>query len=108
MPSLLIMVIGACTIELYLHDPDTLKDKRSVLKGLLARLRKEFTISAAEVGLHDAHHAATIGCAIVSTSAAHAQNLLDHVVAWIETNRPDLDVVDHHIEIIHFSSASGE
>ena len=41
-----------------------------------------------------------IGIALVSTSAAHADRVLDRVVAWIEDNRPDLLVVGHSIEII--------
>src|SRR4051794_35709411 len=101
------MVIGACTIELYLPGLGSLKEKRSLLKSLIARLHKEFHISAAEVGYHDTWQSTTIGVAMVSTSAAHAQNLLDNLVDWIEASRPDLEVVDHYIEVISFSSEAG-
>jgi uncharacterized protein len=101
------MVIGACTIELDLPGLGSLKEKRSVLKSLLARLHKEFHVSAAEVDLHDAWQSSTIGVAVVSTSAVHAQNLLGNLVRWIETYRPDLEVVDHYVEVISFSSDAG-
>lgn len=101
------MVIGACTIELNLPGMGSLKEKRSLLKGLIARLHKEFNVSAAEVDLHDAWQATTLGVSTVSTSAIHAQHLLDNLVNWLETHRPDLDVVDHYVEVIAFSSESG-
>jgi uncharacterized protein YlxP (DUF503 family) len=101
------MVIGACVLELNLPGLGSLKEKRSVLKSLLARLHKEFNVTAAEVDLHDAWQSATLGIATVSTSAAHAHNLLNNLAHWIEVNRPDLEVVDHYVEVIPFSSASG-
>jgi uncharacterized protein YlxP (DUF503 family) len=70
------------------------------LKGLIARLHKQFNISCAEVDFHDVWQSTAIGIALVSTSAAHADRVLDRVVTWIEDNRPDLLVVDHSIEII--------
>ncbi len=100
------MFIGICTIELYLPGITSLKAKRSVLKMLLARLHREFNVSAAEVALHDTWQAASIGVATVSTSAAHASNLLENTVGWLEHNRPDLDVVAHSIEIVAFSTPS--
>jgi uncharacterized protein len=100
------MFIGACTIELDLPGLGSLKEKRSVLKPLLARLHKEFNVSAAEVDLHDAWQSSTIGIVMVSTSAVHAQNLLNNLIHWIETYRPDVEVVDHYVEMISFSSAS--
>src|SRR5512136_1572498 len=79
------MVIGACIVELQLPGLKSLKEKRGVLKSLLARLHKEFNVTAAEVDLHDVWQATTIGVATVSTSAVHAQNLLNNLVTWIET-----------------------
>ena len=101
------MVIGACTIELDLPGLNSLKEKRSVLKPLLARLHKEFNVSAAEVALHDAWQSSTIGVSTVSTSAAHAQSLLNNLVRWVETYRPDVQVIDHYVEVISFSSDAG-
>ena len=102
------MFIGACTIELNLPGIASLKAKRSVLKSLIARLHKEFNVSAAEVDFHDVWQATTLGVVTITTSAVHAQNLLNNLVTWIETHRPDLEVVDHYVELIAFSSGAGQ
>jgi len=100
------MVIGACTIELELPGVASLKEKRSVLKTLIARLHREFNISAAEVDMQDEWDATVLGISSVSNDAAHAQKWLQNVIEWIEKYRPDLEVVDHYVEIIHFSSTA--
>jgi len=91
------MHVGTMTVELYLPGCDSLKQKRSLLKPLLARLHREFNISAAEIDLNDHHRAALIACAIVSNDAKHVQRVLEKIPNWIETYRPDLQVVDQHI-----------
>ena len=95
------MVIGVCTIELYIPASTSLKEKRRVLKSLLARLHREFNVSAAEVDLHDVWHSAAVAVAVVSTASAHAEQTLERVVRWIEHNRPDVEVVANHLELIH-------
>lgn len=94
------MIIGACTVELYLPGKNSLKEKRSAIKPLLQRLRKEFNLSTAEVQHHEAWRSTQIALVTVSTDAGHAQRLLEQAVRWIETYRPDLSVVDWQIEII--------
>src|SRR5215813_4352815 len=101
------MFIGACTLELDLPGMSSLKDKRSLIKSLSARLHKEFNVTVAEVDLLDAWQSTILGIAVVSTSAVHAQNLLNNLVRWLETHRPDLEVVDHYVEVISFSSDAG-
>lgn len=87
-------------IELYIPAAHSLKQKRSVVKGVLARLHKQFNVSCAEVDFHDVWQSAAIGIAVVSGSAAHAEQVIERAVEWLEYNRPDLTVVDHTVEII--------
>jgi uncharacterized protein YlxP (DUF503 family) len=95
------MVIGVTVIELHLPGTRSLKEKRSSLKSLIARLHKEFNVSCGEVEFHDVWQSAAIGVAVISTHSAHADRVLNNVVSWIEQYRPDLQVVDHSIEIIY-------
>lgn len=95
------MIIGSCIIELSLPGVSSLKEKRGLLKHLIAQLHRKFHVALAEVDLHDVWQSSTLGAAVVSTSGIHAEQVLDNVVAWIEHHRPDLDVIDHHVEIIH-------
>jgi uncharacterized protein YlxP (DUF503 family) len=99
------MVIGVCTIDIDMPGCTSLKDKRSVLKSLLARLRQEFNVSAAEVDLHDVWQSASIAVAVVSTANGHAERSLQRVVRWIETHRPDVTVVGEYLELIHINTA---
>jgi hypothetical protein len=94
------MVVGLCQIELHLPDSRSLKDKRSVIHSLIARLHNEFNISCAEIDHLDAWHSAGLGLAVVSNEVAHAQKVLSAALRWIEVNRPDLLIIDHSIEII--------
>ena len=93
------MVIGVCTIRLHLPGSGSLKDKRRVIKSIIARLQRQFNIAIAEVDEHDSWQHATLGVACVSTSTAHAHGLLTRVVNWIEARRPDVPIVDFHIEL---------
>jgi hypothetical protein len=94
------MVIGACTVEVDLPGVRSLKEKRGILKSLIAQIQKKFNASVGEVGLHDVWQSATIGIAVVSTTQNHAEEMLDHIGQWIEENRPDIYVVEQSIETI--------
>lgn len=94
------MVIGIVTLELSIPVNDSLKGKRSVIKPLIARLRREFNVSVAEVDLLDSHRSAIIGVACVSNDKAYAHGLLMKVVEDVERWRIDADLVDYEIELI--------
>lgn len=94
------MVVGACTVELHLPGVHSLKEKRGILKSLIAQIQKKFNAAVAEVDLHDVWQSATLGISVVSTNASHAETMLDNIASWIEQNRPDLDVVEHIVETI--------
>jgi uncharacterized protein YlxP (DUF503 family) len=95
------MIIGACTIELRIPANRSLKEKRRVLKPLLARLRREFNVSVAEVGHNDHWQMAGIALVTVANNdPGYVQRFLEKVVAWIETYRPDVQVVDWRIETL--------
>ncbi|MGQ9598982.1 MAG: DUF503 domain-containing protein [Anaerolineae bacterium] len=94
------MHIGVCTIELRLPDNGSLKGKRSAIKSMIARIRHGFNISIAEVDAQDARQRAVLGLACVSVSADYAHGQLEQVVQWIETHRPDVELLDYEIEIL--------
>jgi uncharacterized protein YlxP (DUF503 family) len=94
------MIIGACTVDLHLPGNGSLKGKRSILKPLLLRLRKEFNLTTAEVDHHDVWQSAQLALVTVSNDPGHVHRQLERAVRWIETNRPDLTVVDWSIEVL--------
>jgi len=94
------MVIGLCTIELHLPGANSLKDKRSVLKSVMRRVRNEFNVSIAEVEEQDVWRSAVLAAATVSSDRAYAHGLLIKVVEWIERTRLDAELVDYQIEML--------
>jgi uncharacterized protein YlxP (DUF503 family) len=94
------MSLGLLTLELHLPGCSSLKEKRSRLKPLLARLHREFNVSAAEVGDQDQWQSALVACALVSSDPNHTRRALQQVVHWIETSWHDLELVNDQIELI--------
>lgn len=94
------MIVGSCRITLYLPGVHSLKEKRSIIKSILARLRNEFNISTAEVDAQDNHQRAVIGVACVSSSFDYARGQLEAVVRWVEETRPDVPIIDYDIELL--------
>lgn len=94
------MALGLLSLQIHIPGCSSLKEKRSRIKPLLARLHREFNISAAEIDQMDVWQDALLACAYVSNSASHTQKTLQKVAHWIDTSWPDVMVVDDHIEII--------
>lgn len=94
------MSIGLLTLHLHLSGCTSLKEKRRRLKPLLARLRREFNISIAEIDHLDIWQDALIACALISNDHAHTQRSLQQVVRWIEKSWPDVSVVSEQLEIL--------
>ena len=94
------MALGLLNLQIHIPGCSSLKEKRSRIKPLLARLHKEFNVSAAEIDLQDVWQDTLLACAYVSNDTRHTQKTLQQVAHWIETNWPDVMLVDERIEII--------
>ena len=94
------MHVAALTLELRLPGCASLKEKRGRLKPLLAALHREFNLSAAEVGDNDLHTLAVVACVIVANEKPHLEQVLSKIPAWIERNRPDVQVIDQQLAFL--------
>ena len=94
------MPVGLLTLHIHLPGCTSLKEKRSRLKPLLARIHREFNVSAAEIDRHDAWQEAVLACALVSNDVGHTQRALQAVLRWIESSWPDVSLVDDRLEIL--------
>ncbi len=90
------MVIGACEITLHLPETHSLKEKRQIIKSIMARVRNQFDVAIAEVEENDRWQIAKLGITCVSNSSQHAGEIIEHVRSYIEETRPD--VIISHIE----------
>jgi uncharacterized protein len=71
------LYVGALELDVLLGDVHSLKEKRSVVRPVLAELRRRFEVSVAEAGHLDLHRRALIGIAAVAPDAQHIRDLLD-------------------------------
>jgi hypothetical protein len=94
------MALGVVSLHIHLPGCLSLKEKRSRLKPLLARLHSEFNVSAAEMDYLDKWQETIVACALISNDAVHTQRTLQQVSRWVEMNWPDLEVLEEHIEMI--------
>jgi uncharacterized protein YlxP (DUF503 family) len=95
------MVIGVGYVSLQIHESQSLKDKRRVVKSLVQRARQRFNASVAEVDYLDSWQMAGIAFTCVSNSGAHADQMLAEIVRFIESNAPFGSLADVSTELIH-------
>lgn len=92
------MNVATCTIQLGLDGVSSLKEKRRILKSVIARLSNQFNISVAEVDYHDVWQSAVIGLAAVGNDNGRLHSQMEKAVAYIERNRFDCYIVEYQIE----------
>lgn len=85
-------------VQLRLYGAKTLKDKRAVLEGLLVRLRREFNVSAAELGELDNPERAILGFAHLSNNGAYSDGVLQKILTRLEGSR-EFFVEAHELEV---------
>lgn len=93
------MIVGLCTLELYLPNGHSLKAKRQVLLSLKDRLRDKFNVSVAEVGDQELWQKAVLGIACVANEGAHVNQVLDQVVNLVRS-MPAIELLQSRIEML--------
>lgn len=86
------MWVGTCEFDLLLGDVHSLKEKRSVVRPLVAELRRRFELSVAEVDHLDLHRRTSVGVAVVSPDRAHVVEVLDRVERTVAA-RPEVELL---------------
>jgi uncharacterized protein len=98
--AILGMIIGVSQITLHLPDSHSLKEKRQIIKSVIARVRNHFEVAIAEVAEQDRWQLAVLGVSCVSNSSSHADEILMRVQRYIEETRPDILITDVETELI--------
>ncbi len=89
-----------CTLTLHLPGVTSLKQKRGIVKSMLARIRNQFNVSVAEVGENDKWQLAQIAFVSVSNSTVLSQNVIDTILDFIEDRFTDVLITKQDIELI--------
>ncbi|ADR19207.1 DUF503 domain-containing protein [Calditerrivibrio nitroreducens] len=92
------MLIGSLLLKMNIPAARTLKDKRSVINSLKAKLRNKFNVSVAEVGDKDFWQSAEIAIVVVGDESALIDSQLQEVIKFVENTR-DAFIVDIQQEI---------
>ena len=91
------MITVITRIELSLSGVNSLKEKRRILKSLLAGLKNKFNISIAEIDDNDVYRKAVIGAAIVSNKSSYGNQVIAKVIDEIR-KRPDVLLTNYETE----------
>ena len=94
------MVVGIGKIKFRLYAVNSLKEKRSVVKSIVNRIKNRFNVSIAETGYNDSHLWAQIGFSITGNDPRVVNSKVDKVFNLAD----DLglaQITDTDMEIIH-------
>jgi uncharacterized protein YlxP (DUF503 family) len=78
------MVVGIGLIVIRIEGCRSLKEKRRVVKSMIARLGNAFNLSIAEVGANDVHQRAEIGFAVVGNDRGVINSKVDKIFNMAE------------------------
>ena len=93
------IIVGLCTVELFIPESQSLKDKRQVLLSLKDRLREKFNLSVAEVDGQDLWQKAVLGLACVANEGRYVNQVCDQTLNLIR-NVPAVEIIQSRVELL--------
>jgi len=94
------MLIGILTVELFIPDSHSLKEKRAVVKGLKERIRHRFNVSVAETDYHELWQRAEVKFLMGSMSKKILDSTFDSIVNFIANANNGSVLGNYSIEVI--------
>src|SRR5438874_8502385 len=92
------MYVKSLALDMLLGDVHSLKEKRSVVRPIVAELQRRFAVASAEAGHLDLHRRALIGVAVVAADAAHCRDVLDACERLV-AGRPEVDLLSARVDL---------
>ncbi len=87
------VIIGSAEITLHASWVMSLKEKRMVVKSIIAKIQNKFNVSIAEVDEQDSLQTVVLGIAWVTGTVRQADGILEKVLSFIEVNT-DAEIVN--------------
>ncbi|MCM3884840.1 DUF503 domain-containing protein [Frankia sp. R82] len=100
------MWIATLSLDLLLGDVHSLKEKRSVVRPIVAELRRRFAVSVAETGQLDLHRRAEIGMAVVAADRGHCLEVLRSCEGLV-AQRPEVEILAARERVFTEDDADG-
>jgi uncharacterized protein YlxP (DUF503 family) len=86
------MWFGWIEFDLLLGEVHSLKEKRAIVRPVLAEIRRRFEVSVAETGAQDLHRRAGLSAGLVAADAAHVIEVLDGIERLVAA-RPEVQLL---------------
>jgi uncharacterized protein YlxP (DUF503 family) len=93
------VVVGTLAVDVLLGDVHSLKEKRAVVRPIVAELRRRFEVAAAETGALDLHRRAELSVAVVASTHAHAVEVLGNCERLV-AGRPEIEVLSARLRVL--------
>jgi uncharacterized protein len=93
------IIVGLCTVELFIPDSQSLKDKRQVLLSLKDRLRDKFNLSVAEVDGQELWQKSVLGLACVANETRHVSQVLEQAMNVIRAV-PAVEIIRSRVDLL--------
>ncbi|MCF8067167.1 MAG: DUF503 domain-containing protein [Desulfobacterales bacterium] len=93
------MVVGICLITFRLHECNSLKGKRKIVRAIISRMQNKFNASVAEVGANDIYQRAEVGFTLAGNDKAVINSVIDKMINFAEVLSL-AEIIDTEIEII--------
>jgi uncharacterized protein YlxP (DUF503 family) len=94
------VVVGKARISLFIQDNHSLKEKRKIVKSIIAKVRQRFNASIAEVDSNDKWQMIGLGISVVGNDRRFVNSSLDKIIAYIDSLYLG-EMIDSDIEIVN-------
>lgn len=93
------MWIGSLELDFLLGDVHSLKQKRSVVRPIIAEIKRRYGISVAETDHLDLHRRAGIGVAVIAADREHVVDVVTAVERFAAA-RPEVDLLSARLRVV--------
>lgn len=92
------MLVCVIRIKIHLYSPQSLKDKRSIIKSLIARVRHKYSLAIAETADQDLWQSSELGIALVGNQKSLLEREMEQILNFLEQSA-ELEIVSVNHEI---------
>ena len=101
------MVVGVYRLDLRIHEVNSLKLKRRILRKIIDRTKNKFNVAIAEVGDNDLWQRAKVGLVVVGNDSRHVNSMMETITTFIEELNI-AEIIDTEGELLHYEQGRGK
>ncbi|HSH24026.1 MAG TPA: DUF503 domain-containing protein [Massilibacterium sp.] len=87
------MMIGYIRCECLIYQAHSLKEKRSVVKSVITRIKGRLNVAVSEIAEHEAWQKTVIGIVTIAVTKKRAEQELQKALSIID-NHEELELID--------------